>query len=420
MGDVWPQLLLVFVLIIANAAFAGSEMALVSLRDAQVARLATRGKAGAALARLAGDQNRFLSTIQVGITLAGFLASATAAVALAEPLVPLLEPLVGGGARALSVVLVTAVLTYLTLVIGELAPKRVALQRGERWALLAARPLAVLSKISAPAVWLLAASTDLIVRLFGVDPDASRAAMTEEELRDVVATQQGLAGAQRTIIAGALDLADRVVRQVLVPRTDVIGLPSDLDVASARERLVAAGHSRAPVTGRDLDDIVGVVHLRDLVVPAGPTVRDCARPAPIMTEYATVLDALRRMQGERAHLAVVVDEHGATAGIVTIEDLLEELVGEIYDEFDRDSADIIPEDDGTFVLDGAFGVHDLPDLGLWLPAGDYATVAGFVLERVGAVPPPGTRVEADGVEVEVLEADERRIEKVRVRRLTPP
>ena len=210
MDGVWPQVGLVAVLVLLNAAFAGSELALVSLREGQLQRLESRGGAGIVLARLARDPSRFLATIQIGITLAGFLASASAAVALAEPLEGPLEFL-GGAAEPAAIVVVTLVLSYVTLVFGELAPKRVAMQRAERWALMAARPLAFLSRATRPVVWLLSRSADVAVRVMGGDPAQQRPDVTEEELRDLVATQASFTPQQRSIIAGAFEIADRTV-----------------------------------------------------------------------------------------------------------------------------------------------------------------------------------------------------------------
>jgi len=252
----WVEIGLVLVLVVINAAFAGSEVALISLREGQLRRLEQEGGRGRLVAQLARDPNQFLSTIQIGITLAGFLASAAAAVALAEPLVPLLGFL-GGAAEAVAVLLVTVVLTYLTLVIGELAPKRIALQRPEPWARRAARPLTLITTLTRPAVWLLSKSTDLLVRLAGGDPNLQRETVTEEEVRDLVATQASFSPQHRTILVGALEITERVLRDVLVPRRQVIALAADTPVADAVRTLVSTTHGRAPVYRGDLDEIIG-------------------------------------------------------------------------------------------------------------------------------------------------------------------
>ncbi|HYT27181.1 MAG TPA: hemolysin family protein [Actinomycetota bacterium] len=416
MRGVWPQLVLVVILVGVNAAFAGSEVALISLREGQLQRLEEEGERGRLVARIARDPSQFLSTVQIGITLAGFLASAAAAVALAEPLVEPLGRFLGGAAEPVAILTVTALLTFFTLVFGELAPKRIALQRPERWALGAARPLAVVSTAMRPFVWLLSRSTDLVVRLFGGDPRVQREEVTEEEVRDLVASQATFSPQHRTIIAGAFEIADLRLREVLVPRRDVVALRADLPAAAGLRQLVGQTHTRAPVYRDDLDDVLGVVHLPDLVYASGQ-VGDHARPAVTLPETMEVLDALRRLQEQRQQLALVINEYGGTEGIVTLEDLLEEVVGEIYDEFDPDVATVDRQDDGSFVLPGSFPFHDLPDLGIELPEGTYATVAGFVLERLGRIPTGGEVVEADGWRIEVLAVERRAITRVRIRPL---
>jgi putative hemolysin len=408
----WLEIGLVLLLVVINAVFAGSEVALISLREGQLRRLEQERGVGRLVAGLARDPNQFLSTIQIGITLAGFLASAAAAVSLARPLVPLLDVL-GRAAEPAAVVLVTVVLTYLTLVVGELAPKRIALQRPERWARRAARPLAVVSTLTRPAVWLLSKSTDLLVRLAGADPDLQREDVTEEEVRDIIATGGVFRPEQRKILAGAIEIGERRLSEVLIPRREVVAVPHDATVREAIRTLVRTTHGRAPVYRGDLDDVLGLVTLQDLVGAEG-RVADCVRPVVALPESMGVLDALRRLQAEREQLAIVLNEYGGTEGIVTVEDLLEELVGEIYDEFDPDSRGIQRQPDGSIVLPGTFPVHDLPDLGLSLPEGSYATVAGLILERLGRLPGRGESVEVNRWRLEVLEVDRNAITRARL------
>ncbi|MBU8860990.1 MULTISPECIES: hemolysin family protein [unclassified Micromonospora] len=413
------QLALVLVLILVNAALSGSEMALVSLREAQLRRLARSGRAGARLSRLTREPNRYLATIQLGITLAGFLASAAAAVTLAEPLVGPLGFL-GGAARPVAVFLVTLLLTFLTLVVGELAPKRLAMQTAERWALISAAPLDLLARLSRPAVWLLGRSTDLLVRLAGGDPRASRQEVTEEELREMLVSQRGLSAQQREILAGAFDIAGRTLREVFVARRDVTTLPADLPAAEAMRRLAATGRSRAPVIGPGgLDDVRGTVHIRDLVDAAGAPVGDRARPPVLLPGTLPVADAMRQLRQRHEQLALVVDEYGGVDGLVTMEDLLEEVVGELYDETDRDVRRAVREPDGALLLPGDFPLHDLPDVGVRVTfplSREYTTVAGLVLAGLGRLPEgPGERVRLPGLTVEVVEVAERAVRRVRLR-----
>jgi putative hemolysin len=423
-SGLWLQLLLVALLIILNAIFAGSEMALVTLREGQLRRLARHGETGRLVARLARDPNRFLATIQIGITLAGFLASATAAVSLAEPLVPVLGFL-GGAARPVAIVAVTMVLTFLTLVFGELAPKRVALQHAERWALLVARPLNVLATATRPLVWLLAKTSDTVVRVFGGDPGKHRDEITPAEVRDLVTAHGGFTPEQRMIIAGAVEITERVLREVMVPRRNVFSLDVDLPVEAARVQLAGSGHTRAPVVQRgNLDEAVGMVTLRDLVATEAVAVAELVRPAYLLPDTLRVADALRRFKADREQLALVVDEHGAVDGIVTLEDLIEELVGEIYDETDPDVAQAVHEPDGSILLPGTFPVHDLTDVGVDLesPAdADYTTIAGLVLAGLGHLPTePGETVGLDGWTAEVAGVEGRAITGVRLRRSPEP
>ncbi|WP_199511062.1 hemolysin family protein [Nucisporomicrobium flavum] len=420
MDGIGGQIVLVLVLVLINAAFSGSEMALVSLRDSQLHKLERASRSGRVLGRLTRDPNRFLATIQIGITLAGFLASAAAAVSLSEPLV---EPLgfLGAAARPTAIVLVTIVLTFVTLVIGELAPKRIAMQRTEGWALLVARPLDLLSTISRPAVWLLSAATDLVVRMAGGDPRAQREEVSTEEIRDMVAAQQDFSAEQRTIISGAFEIADRNLREILVPRRDVLSVPTGLPAREALAQLIKGGHSRAPVVGpAGLDDVIGVVHLRELVGADGP-VDAVARQGLFLPETLRVSDALRQMRLERQQLAMVVDERGAIDGIVTMEDLVEEIVGEIYDETDRDVQAVVTEADGALLMAGSFPIHDLPDLGFDGGApdeGDYTTIAGMVLASLGHIPTaPGEVVTLPQFTAEVVEVTGRAITRVRLRAL---
>ena len=420
MSGLWPQIMLIAVLVLLNAFLAGSEVALVTLREGQIRRMEKRSSTGVVLGRLAREPNRFLATIQIGITIAGFLASASAAVSLAEPLESPLDFL-GSFTRPASIVAVSLILSYVTLVFGELAPKRIAMQRAERWGLVAARPLALMARVARPVVWMLSHSTDIIVRLFGGDPNRGREEVTEEELRDMVAQQKSFTPQQRNIIDGAFEIAERSLHEVLRPRPDVFVIDAADPCPVARDALAASGHSRAPVvTTGSLDDVIGIVHLRDLLSDdAGCTAGAQAAPARIFPETLGVLDALRQMQLGRVQMAVIVNEHGGAEGIVTVEDLIEELVGEIYDETDRDVLLVQREPDGSMILPGRFPAHDLPDLGIEVPDGQYATVAGFLLWQLQRIPEqPGDVVEVGPWRMTITGVDDRAITEVRVSRAT--
>jgi putative hemolysin len=410
------DLAIVAACLLVNALLAGSEIAFVSLRDTQLSRLEQRGDRGRVLAGLARDPTRFLTTIQLGINLAGFLASASVAQEVADRLDEHLGFL-GGAASPVAFALVLLALTYLTMVLGELAPKRLAMQRAEGWGLIAARPIATLDTIARPVVWLVGKSVDLVVRVFGGNPRARAEDVTEEEVRDLIAASVE-DEEQRTILSGAFEAAERTLREIVVPRSQVVALQVDAPAPQARADLVASGHSRAPVYAGDLDDVRGVVHLIDLVDAEGP-VGAHARPATVVPEAVSVLDGLRRLRTDRQQMAVVVNEHGATEGIVTVEDLLEEIVGDLYDEFDPDLGTVERDAGGALVLPGDYPVHDLPDLGVSLPEGPYATVAGWALARLGHIPDGPEQVEADGWRLEVLDVEKRAIKRVRLCPLPP-
>ena len=412
MGDVWPQLLLVAILVLVNAAFAGTELALVSLRESQLQRLEAGSATGAVLARLARQPNQFLATIQVGITLAGFLASAAAAVSLAQPLEAPLSFL-GGAAGPVSVIVITLILAYFTLVFGELAPKRIAMQRAEKWGMVMARPLDVLSTLTKPVVWLLSTSTDIAVRVLGGDPTRQREEVTGDELRDMVAIHETFPPEQRQIIDGAFEIAERTLDEVMVPRNDVVVIDADSTCDEAIALLVETGHSRAPVAEkRNLDKPVGMVGLRSLINRGDEPVTSVMWDMPAFPDAARVLTALREFQSRRTQMAVVVDEYARTLGIVTVEDLVEELVGEIWDETDPDLKTVIHEADGTIVLPGTFPVHDLVDIDVELPGGDYTTIAGLVLDTMSRFPTPGETIDIEGWQITIRSVGRHRITQV--------
>jgi putative hemolysin len=402
-------------LVVINAILAGSEIALISLREAQLNRLERRGGAGRVVARLARDPNRFLATIQIGITLSGFLASATAAVTLAEPLIPYLS-FMGDGADTAAIVVVTLILSYFTLVLGELAPKRLALQRAESWALMIGRPLNLLAVVTKPVVWMLSISTDVVVRLLGGRPGATREEVDLEELRDMVIANRGLHEHHQNVLLGAFEVAERSIGDVMTPRTDVFSLEEGTTAAEAIQQLVQAGHTRAPVAGRvgGLDGTKGIVSLVDLVTaqPDSPVERHSKEPA-LFPDSVMVLTALRDLQQRRQQMALVVDEFGGIDGIITVEDLVEELVGEIYDETDRDVLGARKVADGAVLVPGRFPIHDLVDLGIDAPEGDYRTVAGLIIDRLGRIAAQGDTLHIPGWRLGVENVEDRTITLVK-------
>lgn len=411
--------MLVVGLVAVNGILAGSEIALISLRESQLARMEREGRTGLIVATLARDPNRFLATIQIGITLAGFLASAAAAVTLSEPLQPLFG-IFGEAADTVAIVAVTLVLSFVTLVFGELAPKRLALQRVEGWALFVGRGIHWMAVASKPLVWLLGVSTDLVVRIVGGKPGSAREEVDIEEIREMVIAHRALTGEHQEVLVGAFEVAERTLREVLVPRRDVFTVDATMTVREAIDALLETGHSRAPVVPEgELDDTLGIAHLRSLLtVNPGSMVSDHVAATEFFPESVRVLAALRRMQEHHQQMAFVVNEFGGIDGIVTVEDLIEEVVGEIYDESDRDVLLVEHEPDGSFLVPGRFPVHDLVDIGIEVPPGEYTTVAGLVLHELGRVPATaGERFSTNGWEVTVLTLRRRRVGRVRFRRV---
>ncbi len=429
MSDVWVNIVMVVVFVLVGGFFAGAEIALVSLRESQVRVLAEAGRRGRAVQRLLSDPNRFLSAVQVGVTLAGFFSAAFGASTLSQPLAEWLGTLGmrAGLADPLAFVLVTILISYLSLVVGELTPKRLALQRAEGFALLVARPLDAIARLSRPVIWLLSASTNVLVRLLGGDPKASGEAISQEELRDLVAAHESLSSDERKLIDEVFRAGDREVREVMTPRTEVEFLDASTTVSRAARQVAESGWSRYPVTGRDQDDVVGFVHVRDLLLPSHPagraaTVGDLAREVKRLPGTAGVLTALSEMRRENQHLAIVVDEYGGTDGIVSLEDLIEEVIGEIYDEYDDEVApDGEERPDGPHEVDGLLNLDDFAEAtGLRLPEGPYETVAGFMLAELGRIPEAGAAVEVGGRTLTVTELDGRRIARLSVSRAPDP
>ncbi|TFV53542.1 hemolysin family protein [Blastococcus sp. TF02A-35] len=426
MSDVWLNIVMVVVFVLVGGAFAGAEIALVSLREGQVRAMADQGRRGKAVQKLLQDPNQFLAAVQVGVTLAGFFSAAFGASTLSRPLATWLEAqgVSQGLAGTLALVLVTIVISYLSLVVGELTPKRLALQRAEGFSLLVAAPLNTIAKLSRPVIWLLSKSTNGLVRLLGGDPKASGEAISQEELRDLVAAHESLSSDERRLIDEVFRAGEREVREVMTPRTEVQFLDASMTASRAAKLVAESNWSRFPVAGRDQDDVVGFVHVRDLFLPTHPagraaTVGDLAREVKRLPGTAAVLTVLSEMRRENQHLAIVVDEYGGTDGIVTLEDLIEEVIGEIYDEYDEEvEPDAKQSPDAPREVDGLLNLDDFTEAtGLELPEGPYETAAGYVLAELGRLPEVGDAVEVEGRRIEVLELDGRRIARLRV---SPP
>lgn len=413
------DIVVVLVIILIGGFFASAEMALVSLREGQVRALAKRGKRGQRTARLAHDPNRFLSAVQIGVTVATLLSGAFGAATLARDLDHVLARHMSAHlASILAFLIVTLVIAFFSLILGELAPKRIALQRQERISLFAAPILDWMAAAARPAVWLLSVSVNLVVRLLGGDPTVGRGVMSSDELRDLVTAHQTLSADERRIVSEVFDAGKRQIREVLVPRTEVDFLPASMPLAEAVRVAGAATHSRFPVFEDSYDDVIGFVHARDLLDPAkveSANLGDIARSVKMLPISKTVMSALSEMRRDRAHLAIVVDEYGGTAGIVTLEDLVEELIGDIQDEYDVEGHPSRRLRTGELEVDGLMNLDDFAEqTGLELPDGPYETVAGFLLAALGHLPQTGESTDLNGSRLTVTELDGRRISRVKV------
>ena len=427
------DLLLIVALIVLNGYFAASEIALVSARRAALRQKAEEGSSGAAAAiRLTEDPSRLLATIQIGITLVGFMASATAAVSLAAPLGEWLASIGGEWLAAiapgLAVVITTLVIAYVTLVFGELAPKRLGLQRAEGVAMRVARPIDLLATILKPIVWFMARSTDLAARLLGVKGDGARPGVTEEEIKLLVTEQGTLLDEEKRMIHEIFELGDTVAREIMVPRVDMVMIEDDATAAEALELMRSSGFSRLPVYDEDPDAIKGVVLLKDLVGPAAAgeldtPVKEFRREPVYVPETKQIIALLSDMQTIRNHMVIVVDEYGGTAGLVTIEDIVEEIIGEVADEFDSDRRFVTEIGSDEWVIDGRFPVEDAAEMGFPVEESDeYDTLAGWLLAQMGHIPLPGEHLRIDGYAFSVQAVRRRRVVRIRVRRTaeSPP
>jgi len=413
------DIVIVLAIILIGGFFAAAEMALVSLREGQVRALAKRGKRGQRAARLAHDPNRFLSAVQIGVTVATLLSGAFGAATLASDLDHVLARHMSTHlASVLAFVIVTLAIAFFSLILGELSPKRIALQRQERISLFAAPILDWMAAAARPIVWLLSVTVNLVVRLLGGDPKVGRGVMSSDELRDLVTAHQTLSADERHIVSEVFDAGKRQIREVLVPRTEVDFLPASMPLAEAAAVAAGATHSRFPVFEDSYDDVIGFVHARDLLDPArsnSAKVGDIARQVKMLPTSKTVMSALSEMRKDRAHLAIVVDEYGGTAGIVTLEDLVEELIGDIQDEYDVEDFPSRRLRTGELEVDGLMNLDDFAEqTGVELPDGPYETVAGFLLAALGHLPQTGESTDLNGSRLTVTELDGRRIARVKL------
>jgi putative hemolysin len=421
MNGVLANIGLALIFIVIGGVFAAAEMALVSLREGQVKNLAQRGRRGERVAQLTRDPNLFLSSVQIGVTLSGFLASAFAGANLSSDLAPVLRGIgvPRGASEPVALVLITVAVSYVSIVLGELAAKRLVLQNAETFSIALGPFIHRVALLCRPIIWFLSKSTNVVVRLLGGDPNVGREQMSDEELRELVSAHETLGEEERAIVDEVFAAGSRQLREVMLPRTEVDFLDADTPVYKTVKMVSDRPHSRYPVMRGDADDVVGFVHVRDLLNPEVATrsvrVGDLAREVLLLPGTKRLLTALSEMRSTSQHLAIVLDEYGGTAGIVTLEDLVEELIGDIRDEYDTvaeaSSRRLVS---GDVEIEGRLGLDDFTDeTGISVPDGPYETVAGFVIARLGHLPSVGEQVEFEGHLFTVIELDGRRVARLR-------
>jgi len=415
---------MIVALIVLGAIFVAAEIALVSLRESQIKQIATRGKRGAKVASVASNPNRLLATLQVGVTVTGFLSAALGADRLGDHFIPWLESrgLSNDSASTASLIGLTFIIAYFSLVFGELVPKRVALYRTEQIAMYSAGFIDIVAKIFRPIIWVLSHSTSIVVRIFGIDPKEQRSQISEEELLDLVAGHAALTDEERDIVEEVFNASERQVHEVMVPRTEVDFMDASLTVGKAISLAIEKAHSRYPVIRGSSDEVVGFIHVRDLLDTSlannNAKIQELARNIMYLPGTKAILPALTEMRSQRQHLAIVLDEYGGTDGIVTLEDLVETLIGDIRDEYDTDEGDVSQESHtGDFEVDGLISLEDLmQQTGIELPEGPYETASGFVMNFLGRIPVVNDVVGVNGVRITVLSMEGKRAGRLLISR----
>jgi putative hemolysin len=442
-GNPFLDLAIVIVLIVVSGFFAASELSLITAKRHRLSQLASEGNRSAQVAeRLMEDPSRFLATIQVALTFLGFLASAVGAVsfsgAMAEAirLIPL--KFVQDAASTIAFLLTTLLIALASIIVGELAPKTLALSFADRFALIVARPIGFFERVLSPFIWLVTLISGFLVRAMGGKERPQGGYLSTEELKLLVETgseQGGIEEEEKEMIHGVIELSETKVHEVMVPRIGIRAVEVNDSLDEVLDMVIRAGHSRVPVYDESLDNIVGVLYAKDLLPylksdgksSEDIDIRALVRPPVYVPETKAVDELLREMQVAKRHIAIVVDEYGGTAGLVTIEDIVEEIVGEIQDEYDIEESLVEPvasDEMVAFRLDGRVGMDDLRDL-FDLPDEEeedeeaYDTVGGYIIHRVGRIPLPGAEIPFRDVTLRVEGADSRRVTKVIASRRRP-
>jgi len=427
--DAIISVLVLILLTLLNAFFSMSELAIITLNDAKIRKMAeSKHKGAAKVIKLISDSSGFLATIQVGVTFAGFLSSASAASSFAGPLGNLLAGtgMPAGLASGIATVVVTLILSFFSLVFGELVPKKIAMQRAEQIAFRVVGVLLVVGKIFKPFVWLLSACTNGVTRMLGLDPHAQQETVTEEEILmmvDVGGEKGVIEESERDMIANIFEFGDTTASEVMTHRTEVTAVEDTDTVGDVVQIALEEGFSRIPVFHEDIDNVLGIVYVKDLLKFVGEgnsrsiSVTEIMRPAYFIPKGKRLDNLFSEMTDRKVQMAVVVDEYGGTSGVITMEDLIESIVGNIQDEYDNEDEDIAQVSDNCFTVDGSTPVDEISDIiGFDLPEGDYDTVAGYVLAQLERIPSVGEHpsITLGTATFTVERVEDRRISKIMI------
>ncbi|MDY5742621.1 MAG: hemolysin family protein [Lachnospiraceae bacterium] len=430
-ANIWPGIVLIVILTVINGFLSCAEMAIVSANKNKLSILADKGeKKAAAVLRLLQEPNHFLSTIQVGITLSGFFSSASAATGLSGILGTAFADWGIGYSRRLAVVLITLLLSYLTLVFGELVPKRIALHHPEQIALFAVGPIRVLAVISRPFVRLLSASTNLVLRMLGMNSEKLEEKVSEEEIRSMVEAGEENGVFQeyeKEMIDSIFEFDDTLAREVMTSRTDVYAVDLDEPLMKYLDKMLASRHSRIPVYREEIDNIVGILYVKDLFLEYRKVknwekinVEKLLHKPFLVPETKNIDELFRELQLAKQYIAVLIDEYGGFAGIVTMEDLVEEVMGSIYDQDDEDDPEVTRLSEDVYEMDGMMTIDELNDeLGLLIDSENHDTISGFIIDQLGYIPEEGDVINLKIGDVSFEDAVilDKRVENLKVRLL---
>ena len=416
------QIIVLAILILINAFFAATEIAFISINDAKIEKQAKEGnKKAKQIKKMLREPSKFLATIQIGITLAGFLSSAFAADAFADDLAPMLQNLMPLGLavwRNISIILITIILSYFSLIFGELVPKRLAMRNSEKIAFGTIGIIRAISMITAPFVKLLTASTNGVSKLFGIS-GTDEETVTEEEIRmmvDVGEEKGSIKEEEKELINNVFEFNDKVVSEIMIHRKDIYAIDINSDIDNILKELDEYKYSRIPVYEENIDNIVGMLFIKDLLANVNKKekvkIAKIIREPYFVSENKPIDELFRDLQKNKHQLAIVLDEYGGTAGLVTMEDIIEELVGNIFDEYDEEEKEFEKIDDNTFVISGSVSIHDLRKiLGVEIPEGEYDTLSGYLIELLGRIPSDDEKpvIETKRVTYKIEDYEEKRI-----------